>query len=62
MRIYLVSSCMLRVDDAVLLLNVLITLHSNYFIRQCDKLWKHHIKYRCDGIQLKGKKGSLGYF
>lgn len=56
MHIYLVSSCMLRVDDAVLLLNVLITLHTNYLIRRCDKLWKSYIKYRWDVIQLKGKK------
>lgn len=62
MRIYLVSSCMFCVDDAVLLLNLLITLHSNYFIRQCDKLWKHYIKYRCDVIQLKGKKDHLDIF
>lgn len=56
MRIYLVSSCMLRIDAAVLLLNVFINQHCNYFIRQCDELWKRYIKYRYDVIQLKGKK------
>lgn len=55
MRIYLVLM-------HVLLLNVLITLQSNYFIRQCDKSWKHYIKYRCEVMQLKGKKDHKDIF
>lgn len=51
--IYLVSSFFyesIRCVDDALQLKVLINLQSNYDIQQCDKLWKHCIKYSCDVI------------